>query len=114
MKNNIIILKNGKRVQLEWSFLVLEYLDEYPGGVHAIQKAMRLHQNEVKLTNMLCYAIIRANIKEPLTYEEVIRLLDIKSVRTILKFVEENSEEFEEYKKKDQTYSTRRKKKKHH
>lgn len=114
MKNNIIILKNGKRVQLEWSFLVLEYLDEYPGGVRAIQKAMKLHQNEIKLTNMLCYAIIRANIEEPLTYLEVIKLLDIKSVRTILKFVEENEKELSEYKKKDQTYSPRRTKKKHH
>lgn len=114
MKNNIIILKDGRQIQLEWSFLVLEYLDEYPGGVRAIQRAIKLHQNEVKVTNMLCYAIIRANIKEPLTYEEVIRLLDLKTVRQILKFVEENENELEEYKKKDQTYSPRRKAKKHH
>ena len=115
MKNNIIILKNGKKVQLEWSFLVLEYLDDYPGGVKAIQKDIRLHQHEIKVTNMLCYAVVRANINEILTFEEIIKLLDLKAVKTILKFVEENQQELNEFKKKDQTcLRSKKKTQKHH
>lgn len=113
MNDNIIVLKNGKRIQLEWSFLVLEYLEEYPGGVNAIQKAIKLRQHEVKITNMLCYAVIRANIDEPLTYNEIIKLIDIKTLRTILKFIEKNEAELTEFKKKGQNYSKKKARKSH-
>ena len=33
-----ITLKNGKNIDLDWSFLVLEYLEEYEGGIKAIKK----------------------------------------------------------------------------
>ncbi len=36
--NNILKLKNGDNIKLEWSFLVLEYLEEYPGGMKALKK----------------------------------------------------------------------------
>lgn len=103
MKDEIITLKNSTRVVLKWNFLVLEYLEEYPGGIHALQNDIKFKRNEVKITNAFCYAAINANIDEPLTYREILQLLDIKSVRTITRFIEKNQKELEEFKKKDPT-----------
>lgn len=110
MKEDIIILKNGVRVKLKWNFLVLEYLEEYPGGIKALQEDIKHHRNEVKITNMFCYAAINANIEEELSYREILQLIDIKSVRVITKFIENNQKEFEEFKKKDPTSFARAKK----
>lgn len=110
MKNDIITLKNGKRVELEWSFLVLEYLEEYPGGIKELTKDIKFKRNEIKINNIFCYASIRANIDEPLTYHEILKLIDLKSLKTILKFIEKNADELEEFKKKEQTYLPRKKK----
>lgn len=112
MKKRVIILKNGKHVELEWSFLVLEFLDEYPGGVKEIQKQIKAGKNSMKLNNMLCYAVIRANLEEPLTYNEIIKLLTFNNVKQIIAFIQENSNEFEDFKKKDQTYLYKKKVKK--
>lgn len=106
MNNNddILTLKNGKKIKLEWSFLVLEYLEEYPGGAKKLEKDIRARDNELKVNNYLCYAVIKANIDEPLTYTDIIKLVDLKVLRKILNFIEKNSKEFEDFKKKDQTY----------
>ena len=105
MKDKVIVLTNGMHVNLSWSMLVLEYLEEYPGGVSQIEKDIKARRHEIKLNNMLCYAVIRANIDKPMTYTEIIQLLDIKCVRTILELVKENCDMFDEFKKKDRTYS---------
>ena len=100
MKDKVIVLTNGMHVNLSWSMLVLEYLEEYPGGVSQIEKDIKARRHEIKLNNMLCYAVIRANIDKPMTYTEIIQLLDIKCVRTILELVKENCDMFDEFKKK--------------
>lgn len=112
--NDILILKNGKHVQLEWSFLILEYLEDYPGGLKALRKDIQLRQHEIKVNNTLCYAVLRANLDEPITYTEALKLLDLKGLKTILKFIEKNENELSEFKKKDQTYSKKTNKKKKH
>lgn len=104
MKDNVLILKNSKHINLEWSFLVLEYLEEYPGGIRELRKDIKLKRNEIKVNNMLCYAVVKANIDEVLTYNEIIKLLDLKAIRKILEFVKSNEEELSEFKKKDQIY----------
>lgn len=112
MNEDIIILKNGKRIKLEWNFLVLEYLEEYEGGLKAIQQDIKFKRNELKVSNMLCYAVINANIDDPLTYREILRLLNLKSLRNIMKFVEKNKKEFDEFKKKDPISFAKKKTKK--
>ncbi|CDE49519.1 unknown [Firmicutes bacterium CAG:460] len=111
--NNILKLKNGDNIKLEWSFLVLEYLEEYPGGMKALKKDMRSHTHEIKISNYFCYAVINANYEKKVTYEEAIKLIDLKALKQILEFIKKNENEFNEFKKKDQTYLNKKTKKKH-
>lgn len=108
MENNILKLKNGDCVKLEWNFLILEYLEEYPGGLRALNAQIKSHKNEIKICNHLCYAVLNANYKT-LTYIEAVKLIDLKGLRTIQRFIEKNESEFNEYKKKDQPYTKKKK-----
>ena len=110
--DNILKLKNGVNIKLEWNFLVLEYLEDYPGGLKGIEKDMKTHMHEVRVSNYFCYAVISANYDKKVTYEEAIKLIDLKALKRILKFIRDNENEFNEFKKKDQTYLNKKTKKK--
>lgn len=112
----VITLKNNKNVDLKWSFLVLEYLEEYStdegSGIVQVRKDIKRNKNQLKITNHLTYAIIRANIDEPLTYRETLSLVNMKDYNKIVKFIEDNLYELDEFKKKDRNYTQVQKKKK--
>ena len=112
MNDNILKLKNGDNIKLEWSFLVLEYLEDYPGGMEMLKKDMSSKQHQVRISNYFCYAVINANYEKKVTYEEAVKLIDLKGLQKILRFIENNENEFKEFKKKDQTYLYKKKKKK--
>lgn len=112
----VITLKNDKKIDLQWSFLVLEYLEEYTteegSGINQLRKDIKKKKNSLKINNYFIYAIIRANIDEPLTYREAVCLLRTKDYPTIKNFIEANLNELEEFKKKDKSYIYQGKKKK--
>lgn len=112
----VITLKNNKKLDLKWSFLVLEYLEEYStdegSGIVQIRKDISKKKNQLKIYNFFTYAIIRANIDEPLTYREAVSLVEFKDYQKIVKFIENNLHELEEFKKKDRNYTQAQKKKK--
>jgi len=112
----VITLKNNKKLDLKWSFLVLEYLEEYStdegSGIVQIRKDISRKKNQLKIYNFFTYAIIRANIDEPLTYREAVSLVEFKDYQKIVKFIENNLHELEEFKKKDRNYTQVQKKKK--
>lgn len=112
----VITLKNNKKLDLKWSFLVLEYLEEYStdegSGIVQIRKDISKKKNQLKIYNFFTYAIIRANLDEPLTYREAVSLVEFKDYQKIVKFIENNLHELEEFKKKDRKYTQVQKKKK--
>ena len=112
----VITLKNNKKLDLKWSFLVLEYLEEYStdegSGIVQIRKDISKKKNQLKIYNFFTYAIIRANIDEPLTYIEAVSLVEFKDYKKIVNFIENNLHELEEFKKKDRNYTQVQKKKK--
>lgn len=108
----IITLTNGVKVELKWSMLVLEYLEQYDGGLSQIKKDMKSKTHQLKLQNIMIYAAIRANYDEPLTYHETIRLFQFKDLNKINSFFEKNLQELDEFKKKGQKYIPPKKKKK--
>lgn len=112
----VITLRNNKKIDLQWSFLVLEYLEEYKteegSGINQLRKDIEKKKNNLKINNYFIYAIIRANVDEPLTYREAVCLLKTKDYPTIKKFIEANLNELEEFKKKDKNYIRQEKKKK--
>lgn len=108
-----IKLKNGETLDIEWNFLITEYIDDtYPGGFKQLQKDIKTRTHSFKATNVLCYATIRANRSEPITYEDAIKSLTIKVIQDITDFLYENENEMAGFKKKGQPYSKTKSKKK--
>ena len=108
----IIKLINNVNIDLKWSFLVLEYLEEYPGGIKQLKADAKAKRNIMKLQNHLIYSAIRGNYDEPLSYNETIRLFQMSDLPKITKFFEDKLVEQNEFQKKNQYHTTRKKKKK--
>lgn len=108
----VITLRNGKNIELVWSFLVLQYLEDYEGGLKQIQKDMKAKRNLLKIESLFIYAAVRANYDEKVGYQEAIRLVKLEDVNKINEFFSENLNNQQEFKKKDQKYTIQSKKKK--
>ncbi len=108
----VITLRNGKNIELVWSFLVLQYLEDYEGGLKQIQKDMKAKRNLLKIESLFIYAAVRANYDEKVGYQEAIRLVKLEDVNKINEFFSENLKNQQEFKKKDQKYTIQSKKKK--
>lgn len=107
----IITLKNGKKIELEWSFLVMQYLEDYEGGLKQLKIDMKQKRNLLKIESLFIYAAVRANYDEKLGYQEAIRLVKMEDINTINKFFEENLRTQNDFKKKGQKYTPRKKSK---
>ena len=105
----IITLKNGKKIELEWSFLVMQYLEDYEGGLKQLKIDMKQKKNLLKIEGLFIYAAVRANYDEKLGYQEAIRLVKMEDINTINKFFEENLRTQNDFKKKGQKYTPRKK-----
>lgn len=107
----ILTLKNGDKIELQWSFLIMQYLEDYEGGLKQLKKDMQSKRNLLKIQSLLLYAAVRANYDKKLSYQEAIRLVDIKDLEMINNFFEENFKKQEEFKKKDQKIIPQKKRK---
>lgn len=91
-----IELKNGEKLVLEVTPLILEYFEEYPGGVEQIKKDARGEKDKngytrtMYATNQLLYAVIASNYDKPLTYRQAVRLVKLEDVEKIADFVIKN------------------------
>lgn len=108
----ILTLKNGDKIELQWSFLIMQYLEDYEGGFKQLKKDMQAKKNLLKIQSLLLYAAVRANYDKKVSYQEAIRLVNVKDLKMINSFFEENLKNQEEFKKKDQKFIPRKKKKK--
>ena len=114
----IIKLKNGQKIELEYSFLVMQYLEDYKngedngGGLIQLKKDLKAKKNKVAIQGQFIYAAIRSVVDQPLTYQEALRLVDMKEIPKINKFFEEEFEKQDEFQKKTTKFTTHKKKKK--
>lgn len=96
-----IELKNGETLILEVSPLILEYVEDYEGGIEQLRKDAMGQKDEkgytktAYATNQLLYAIIASNYDKPLTYRQAVRLVKLEDVPRIVKFANENIPEME-------------------
>ncbi len=92
-----IELKNGEKLNLEVSALVLEYIGDYEGGIEQLKKDAQggLDKNgytrTIYATNQLLYAIIASNYDKPLTRRQAVRLVKLEDVSRIIEFVIKNT-----------------------
>lgn len=96
-----IVLKNGESLNLEVSSLILEYIEEYEGGIEKLKKDARGEKDEngytrsMYVTNHLLYSIVASNYDKELTYRQAIRLVKLEDIEKIIRFIAsdvENSE----------------------
>lgn len=82
-----ITLKNGKNIDLEITPLLLEYIEEYEGGIEQLQKDIDSNDKAMLAVNHILYSVICSNYDEPLTYRQAIRLIQIDDMDKIADFV---------------------------
>ena len=63
-----ITLTNGETIDLTYNFLILKYLEKYPGGLKKMEKDIKNKRNDMNLACSFVYAVIRANYNKTLTY----------------------------------------------
>lgn len=91
-----IELKNGEKLILEVSSLLLEYIEDYKGGIEQLkkdaqgQKDINGYTKSMYATNQLLYAVIASNYDAPLTYRQAVRLVKLEDIDRIAKFVIDN------------------------
>lgn len=91
-----IQLKNGENIILEVTPLLLEYIEDYKGGINQLLKDAQGKKDEdgytrsMYATNQLLYAIIASNYDKPLTYRQAVRLVKLEDMDKILEFISKN------------------------
>lgn len=91
-----IELKNGEKIILEVSPLILEYIEDYKGGIEQLKKDAQGQRDtngytrSMYATNQLLYAMIASNYDIPLTYRQAVRLVKLEDVDKIVNFASEN------------------------
>ncbi len=114
----IIKLKNGKKIELEYNYLVMQYLDEYKGGeengggLKELKKDIQNKKNLIAIQGIFIYASVRSAVEEPLTYQEALRLIDINDLTKINDFYNKEFEKQNEFQKKNQYHTAYKKPKK--
>lgn len=96
-----IELKNGEKLILEVTPLLLEYIEDYEGGIEQLRKDAQGEKDKngytktMYATNQILYSVIASNCDEPLTYRQAVRLVKLEDVERIVKFVIDNTPELE-------------------
>ena len=91
-----IELKNGKKLILEVSSLLLEFIEDYRGGIEQLKKDAQGEEDSngytrtMYATNHLIYAVIASNYDTPLTYRQAVRLVKLEDIDKIADFVIKN------------------------
>jgi len=88
-----IQLKNGENMVLEVTPLMLEYIEDYEGGIEQLKKDAQGQKDKngytktMYATNQLLYAIIASNYNTPLTYRQAVRLVKLEDIEKIINFI---------------------------
>ena len=91
-----IQLKNGENLILEVTPLMLEYIEDYKGGIKKLvedaqgKKDKNGYTKCMYATNQLLYAIIASNYDNILTYRQAVRLVKLEDIDDILEFIKNN------------------------
>lgn len=93
-----IQLKTGEEIELQISSLILEYIEDYEGGIDRLlkdaegEKDERGYTRTMYATNHLLYCIIASNYEEELTPKQAIRLVKLEDVEKIILYAKKELE----------------------
>lgn len=85
-----ITLKNGEEINLEWNAVVLEYLEDYEGGIEQLKQDIETKKHNFKTFNFVIFCMLSAVYPSELRYREAVGLVNINDYDKIITFVVEN------------------------
>lgn len=85
-----ITLRNGETITLDWNPMILEYLEEYDGGIEQLKKDIKSMNCKFRAFNSILYSVINAAYPTDLTYKEAVSLVDINDLEKIVNFLLKN------------------------
>ena len=85
-----ITLRNGENIVLDWNPIILEYLEEYEGGIEQLRKDVENKNCRFRTFNFIVYCVISAVYPEELSYTEAVSLVNINDLDKIVNFIVEN------------------------
>lgn len=85
-----LILKNGEKINLDWNSIVLEYLEEYDGGLQQLKIDIDDNACRFRVFNYVIYCLISAAYPKELSYREAVTLVNINDYDKIIAFIVQN------------------------
>lgn len=87
-----IVLKNGENVDLDWNPIVLEYLEDYEGGIGKLIEDIKDETCRFKTFNFVIYSMLLAIYPKELSYRQAVSLVNINDYEHIADFIISNFE----------------------
>ncbi len=85
-----ITLKNGEKILLDWNPIVLEYLEDYEGGIEQLKADIGEKQLRFRTLNFVIYCMVSSVYPEELTYREAVSLVQVNDLDRIVDFIVKN------------------------
>lgn len=85
-----IVLKNGEKITLDWNPIVLEYLEDYEGGIEQLREDIDKTDSRFRVFNFIIYCLISAVYPKDLGYREAVSLVSPNDLDKIIEFIIKN------------------------
>lgn len=103
-----LILRTGESITLDWNMIVLEYLEEYNGGIGQLRKDINNKNKRFRTFNFIIYCVMLASTKEELSYEDAISLVNINDYGKIIDFIIKNMSQIKKDNNKEKKINNKR------
>ena len=85
-----ITLRNGENITLDWNPIILDYLEEYNGGIAKLKEDIEKVNCRFLAFNHILYSVVNASYPEELTYRQAVSLVNINDIDKIVDFIVKN------------------------
>lgn len=96
-----ITFKTGEKLKLDWNPLVLEYLEDYDGGLEQLRIDLEKKETPFRVFNFIIYCFISAVYPDEIGYRETISLVDPNDYEKIVNFTIEQINNFKSLEKEE-------------
>ena len=84
----VITLKTGKKVDLQITPLLLEYVKKYEGGIDQLKIDIENPEKQIQAVNYMLYSVVASNYgNDKLSKRQILKLIDIRDMQKIADFV---------------------------
>lgn len=91
-------LTNGEELEIILTPLILEYLEDYDGGIEGITNDINADRKLGYVANHFVYSLIASNLNHPIDYRQALNLVRFEDIGKLANFVIDNSESIKQTK----------------